>query len=151
MRCTMLHNTPRGLSRRTSERLNYMINFSIQFKSGIPVYEQVIYAVKKAVVSGQLKPGDRFPSVRELSKELRINPNTAQKVVTHLVRERILEVEPGIGSLVSKLSKATTMQKREILNTEVEKLVVEAQRLLITKNDLKKAIDRHWQSDRKDG
>ncbi len=124
-----------------------MINFSIQFKPGVPVYEQVIYAVKKAVVSGQLKTGDRFPSVRELSKELRINPNTAQKVVTHLVREKILEVEPGIGSQIARLPKATARQKKEILDTEVEKLVVEARRLRIGKSDLKDAIDRHWRTD----
>jgi len=124
-----------------------MINFSIKFKSGIPVYEQVVYAVKKAVVSGQLKQGDSFPSVRELSKELRINPNTAQKVVAHLVRENILEIKPGIGSLVSELTKATKVQRDEILNTEVEKLVVEAKSLLIKKNDVKDAVDIHWQSD----
>jgi len=128
-----------------------MINFSIKFKSGIPVYEQVVYAVKKAVVSGQLKPGDSFPSVRELSKELRINPNTAQKIVAHLVRENILEIKPGIGSLVSELTAATEVQRDEILNTEVEKLVVEAKRLLIKKNDVHEAIDTHWQSDKKEG
>ena len=121
-----------------------MINFSIKFKSGVPVYEQVVYAVKKAVVSGQLKQGDSFPSVRELSKELRINPNTAQKVVAHLVREKILEIKPGIGSLVSELTKATKDQRNEILNIEVEKLVVEAKSLLIKKNDVKKAVDIHW-------
>jgi len=128
-----------------------MINFSIKFKSGIPVYEQVVYAVKKAVVSGQLKPGDSFPSVRELSKELRINPNTAQKILAQLVHENILEVNPGIGSLVSELTKATKVQRDEILNTEVEKLVVESKRLLIKKNEVITAIDNHWQSDKKEG
>ncbi len=128
-----------------------MINFSIKFRSGIPVYEQVVYAVKKAVVSGQLKPGDSFPSVRELSKELRINPNTAQKIVTHLVRENILEIKPGIGSIVSELTKATKVQRDEILNTEVEKLVVEAKRLLIKKKDVTNAVDRYWQTDKKEG
>ncbi len=128
-----------------------MISFSIKFKSGIPVYEQVVYAVKKAVVSGQLKPGDSFPSVRELSKELRINPNTAQKILAQLVRDKILEVNPGIGSIVSELTEATQAQRDEILNTEVEKLVVEAKRLLIEKNDVHNAVDTHWQADKKEG
>ena len=127
-----------------------MINFSIKFKTGVPVYEQVIYAVKKAIVSGQLKPNDRFASVRELSKELRINPNTAQKIITNLVQENILEVRPGIGSIVSERIKATKSQKKEILNTEVEKLVVEAKRLLIKKMDVHNAIDKHWKSDKKE-
>ena len=121
-----------------------MINFSVKLTAGAPVYEQVVYAAKKAVTSGQLRPGDRFPSVRDLSKELKINPNTAQKVVAQLVREGILEVRPGIGSLVSDLSEATERQREEILNIEVEKLVVEAKRLLIEKEDVIKAVDRHW-------
>lgn len=121
-----------------------MINFTVKFQSGIPIYEQVMYAVKKAIVSDQLRPGDRFPSVRELSKELRINPNTAQKVVSHLVRERLLEIKPGIGSIVSELGTATKAQREKILNNEVEKLVVESKRLSIKKKEVVDAIDRHW-------
>ncbi|MBN1521492.1 MAG: GntR family transcriptional regulator [Candidatus Aureabacteria bacterium] len=100
--------------------------------------------MKKAIVTGQLKPGDRFPSVRELSRELRINPNTAQKVVSHLVKENLLKIEPGIGSVVSQLSSATDMQKKGILENEVEKFVVEAKRLLITKQEVMDALDRYW-------
>jgi GntR family transcriptional regulator len=121
-----------------------VINFSVHLKSGIPIYEQVIYAVKKAVVSGQLREGDPFPSVRDLSKELRINPNTAQKIVANLVQEKLLEIKPGIGSIVSKLSNATEEQRHTILNTEVEKLVIEAKRLSIKKSELIEAIQEHW-------
>ena len=124
-----------------------MLNFSIIFKSGIPIYEQVVYAVKKAVVSGQLKAGDRFPSVRELSRELRINPNTAQKVVTNLVQEKLLEIKPGIGSVVAEPSEATKMQRENILLTEIERLVVEAKRLSIKKKELIDAIQKQWKVD----
>jgi GntR family transcriptional regulator len=125
-----------------------MINFTIKFQYGSPIYEQVVYAVKKAIVSGQLKPGDRFPSVREIAKELRINPNTAQKVVAHLAREEMLEMKPGIGSVVSELSTATKAQRDRILNNEVEKLVVESKRLSITKKEVVDAIDRNWELDK---
>lgn len=125
-----------------------MLNFSVTFKSGIPIYEQVIYAVKKAVVSGQLKAGDSFPSVRELSKDLRINPNTAQKIVTNLVQGKLLEVRPGIGSIVSERCEATEEQRQNILDTEAEKLVVEARRLSIKKKELVDAITRHWGKDK---
>jgi GntR family transcriptional regulator len=121
-----------------------MIAFSVTFKSGIPIYEQVIYAVKKAIVSGRLREGDPFPSVREISKELRINPNTAQKIVAHLVQEKLIEIKPGIGSIVSKPGNATKDQRHNILNTEVEKLVVEAKRLSIKKGELVEAIQSHW-------
>ena len=124
-----------------------MINFTIKFQYGSPIYEQVVYAVKKAIVSGQLKPGDRFPSVREIAKELRINPNTAQKVVAHLAREEMLEMKPGIGSVVSELSTATKAQRDRILNDEVEQLVVESKRLSITKKEVVDAINRNWELD----
>ncbi|HBG62584.1 MAG: hypothetical protein A2Y03_00200 [Omnitrophica WOR_2 bacterium GWF2_38_59] len=124
-----------------------MINFSIKFQSGVPIYEQIIYAVKKAIVSEQLRPGDTFPSVRELSKDLRINPNTAQKVIAHLVREKLLIIKPGIGSVVSELKEATDLQRKEILDTEIEKLVVEAKRLLINKKEVIDAVKSHWNLD----
>lgn len=121
-----------------------MINFDITFKPGVPIYEQVIFAVKKSIVAGHLKPGDRFPSVREMSRELRINPNTAQKVVSHLVNERLLQVKPGIGSVVSELSLANQEQRGEVLQNEVERLVVEAKRLSIAKKELLDAVQRQW-------
>ena len=79
-----------------------MFPFRVEIKPGAPVYEQVVYAVQKAVLKGQLKPGSRFPSVRQLSQELRINPNTAHKIVAHLTAEGLLAVQPGIGTVVQK-------------------------------------------------
>ena len=124
-----------------------MLNFSITLKSGSPIYEQVVYAVKKAIVSGQLEAGDKFPSVRELSRELRIHPNTAQKVVSTLVQANLLEIKPGIGSVVSSIPEATRVQREDILHTEVERLVVEAKRLSIKKKELIEAIQKQWRSD----
>lgn len=126
-----------------------MIPFSVTFKSGIPIYEQVIYTVKKAIVSGRCREGDSFPSVRELSRELRINPNTAQKIVARLVQEKLIEIKPGVGSTVSKSGSATEEQRHHILNTEAEKLVVEARRLSIKKGDLIEAIQTHWEMGKK--
>jgi hypothetical protein len=51
-----------------------VIPFSVSFEAGVAIYEQVVYAAKKAIISGQLRPGDPFPSVRSLSKALKINP-----------------------------------------------------------------------------
>ena len=128
-----------------------MINFTITFQYGTPIYEQIVYADKKAIVAEQLKPGDRFPSVREMAKELRINPNTAQKVVAHLARERLIEIKPGIGSVVSGLSTATKAQRDKILNNEVEKLIVESKRLSIKRKEVMDAINRNWELDNKKG
>jgi len=62
-----------------------MIPFHVEFRPGGTIYEQVVYAATKAMVSGELRPGDPFPSARTLSKELKINPNTAHKATSNLL------------------------------------------------------------------
>jgi GntR family transcriptional regulator len=101
--------------------------FSIALKPGEPVAEQVVYAVTRAVVSGQLQPGDAFPSVRTLSQELKINPNTAHRIVAALTDEGLLTVRPGIGTVVSDDLRVPA-ERRAGLADEVERLVVEAKR-----------------------
>jgi DNA-binding transcriptional regulator YhcF (GntR family) len=128
----------------TSTYSTLMLPFRIEFKTGLPVYEQVVYAAKKAIVSGQLVPGDAFPSVRTLSQELKMNPNTAHKVVVTLISEGLLEVKPGIGTMVAKAPSATRGQRSSLLNDEVERLVVEAKNLSLDLKEVLEAVKRHW-------
>src|SRR5690349_20274996 len=121
-----------------------MLPFRVEFKTGSPVSEQLIYAVKKAVISGLLQTGNKFPSVRTLSQELRINPNTAHKVITALINQGLLEVRPGIGTVVGKNPKATPQQRSELLGEDVEHLVVEAKKLNLDIGDVTRAVERHW-------
>ena len=121
-----------------------MIPFRVPFRPGVPLFEQVVYAARKAMISGQLRPGDPFPSVRALSKELKINPNTAHKVVSHLVSEGLLETTPGIGNVVAVLPDSTRKQRGHLLTHEIEQLVVEAKRLSIPLDDIQEAIADHW-------
>jgi len=123
-----------------------MIPFNIKFEAGIPIYEQLIYAVKKAIVSGQLNTGDRFPSVRALSLELKINPNTVQKAVAKLVNDKLLEIRPGIGCMVAAAREATEEQRREILSVEIEHLVVEAKQLRLGEREIINAVQQHWKN-----
>ena len=121
-----------------------MLPFTVRLRTGVSVYRQLVYSVQKAVVSGQLLPGDRFPSVRNLSQELRINPNTAQKVVRRLVDQGLLEVQPGIGTIVGQLPEATPRERSALLEDEVEQLVVEARRLSLTRDQLVRAVEDQW-------
>ena len=118
-----------------------MLPFSVSFKPGLSVHEQVVFAVKKACVTGQLRPGDAFPSVRVLSQDLRINPNTAHKVVGTLVSEGLLEVRPGIGTVVSRAPAATRGQRRTLLREETERLVVEARKLSLDLEEVVEAVE----------
>lgn len=122
-----------------------MIPFRFTLQSGIPVHEQVAFAAKKAMISGQLRPGDAFPSVRALSKAMKIHPNTAHKVIAQLTAEGLLEVRPGIGTLVLQPPPATRSERSRLLGREVEQLTVEAKKLGLTLDDLHAAIDEHWQ------
>ena len=120
-----------------------MLPFTVEFRTGLSLYQQLVYAVQKAIISGQLLPGDRFPSVRKLSQELRINPNTAQKVVTRLVDQGLLE-EPGVGTRVARLPEASQRERSALLDHEAEALVVEARRLSLTLEQVLEAVQDHW-------
>jgi GntR family transcriptional regulator len=95
-----------------------VIPFRVTFRPGSSLYEQVVYAAKKALIGGQLRPGDAFPSVRTLSGELHINPNTAHKVVTQLLHEQLLEVMPGTGTVVAQPHEATPAERARLLETK---------------------------------
>jgi len=122
-----------------------VIPFRVVFRPGASLYEQVVYAAKKALVSGQLRPGDPFPSVRTLSAELKINPNTAHKVVTLLLNEGLLEVMPGTGTVVAEPPGATVAQRSRLLENEVEALVVEAKKLGMSLREVTSALAEHWE------
>lgn len=103
-------------------------------------------AAQKAFLSGEFRPGQAFPSVRALAADLKIHPNTAHKVVQHLIQERWLEVRPGIGTIVAEPPSARSDDRRRLLQQDVEELVVEAKRLGIRLQDLLQAISRQWSS-----
>ena len=121
-----------------------MFPFRVSFEPGTPIYEQVVYAAKKAIVAGEMIPGERFPSVRILSQSLKINPNTAHKVVSQLVEDGLLEVHLGLGTVVARRQSFTEAERAHLLEDEVEHLVVEAKRLGLTLRDLTALIGSHW-------
>jgi len=122
-----------------------VIPFRLALQPGVAVSEQILYAATKAIVSGQMRSGDPFPSVRALSRELKVNPNTAHKVVLQLTNQGLVEVLPGIGTVVAAtLPKATAAARAELLGGELEGLVVEAKKLGIQLDDVLDAVTRHW-------
>jgi len=121
-----------------------VIPFRVDFRPGVSIYEQIVYAAKKAIISGQIRTGDSFPSVRALSKDLKVNPNTAHKVVTALVASGLLETQPGIGTAIAALPEARSSERTDLLGREIEELVVEAKKLGIGMEDVVASIASHW-------
>jgi GntR family transcriptional regulator len=121
-----------------------VIPFRVHFRQGVSLYEQVVYAAKKAIVCGNLRPGDAFPSVRALSRELKINPNTAHKVVACLIESGLLETRQGVGTVVATIPVASSADRAELMDREVEELVVEAKRLGLELPDMVGSVSKQW-------
>ena len=118
--------------------------FRLALRPGVSIFDQVVFAATKAFVSGEFQPGQAFPSVRALASELKIHPNTAHKVVQHLIQERWLDVQPGIGTVVAVHPPARAGDRRRLLQHEVEQLVVEALRVGLELEDVLDAIEARW-------
>ena len=102
------------------------------------------FAAIKSILGGELKAGEAFPSVRALALDLKIHPNTAHKVVQHLVQERWLVVQPGLGTVVAEPPKARAGDRKRLLEDEVEKLVVEAMRVGANLGEVQQAVEDTW-------
>ena len=122
-----------------------MLPFRVDLVAGVPVYEQLVAAVTRAVVSGELKAGDAFPSVRTLSQALRINPNTAQKAVAQLTALGLLQVHPGIGTRVAQPAPAPRATSTAELRPQAADLVLEARRRGLSLSDLQNLLEAEWQ------
>jgi GntR family transcriptional regulator len=115
-----------------------------QLKPGQSIFDQLVFAAKKAFISGDFQPGQPFPSVRTLAAELKIHPNTAHKAVQYLIQEGWLESRPGIGTVVVEPPQARAAERRQILEQEVEQLVVEAKRVGLDLEEIVEAIESQW-------
>ena len=124
--------------------------FRLILVPGKSIFDQVVFAATRSILSGALQPGQGFPSVRALAADLKIHPNTAHKVIQHLIQERWLEVRPGIGTVVAEPPEARPGDRQRLLKEEVEKFVVEARRVGADLDDVVDAIKAGWRDMRGD-
>jgi len=113
-------------------------------RPGDTIFDQVVFAAQKAFVSGEFAPGQPFPSVRALAADLKIHPNTAHKVVQHLIQEGYLESRPGLGTVVAQPPSPRAGDRKRLLTHEVEQLVVEARRVGLELLELMHAVETEW-------
>jgi GntR family transcriptional regulator len=125
----------------------HIINVTVIRYNPIPgqsIFDAVVFAAKRAFISGDYAPGQVFPSVRALAADLKIHPNTAHKIVQHLIHEGWLEARPGIGTVVRQAPEARPGEKARLLEHEVEALVVGARRVGLSRGELVDAVAEHW-------
>ncbi|WP_138203529.1 GntR family transcriptional regulator [Haloimpatiens lingqiaonensis] len=114
----------------------------INSKSSTPIYEQIINEIKECILKGILKPGDKLPSVRELSTMITANPNTVAKAYKELERSKTIEVIRGKGTFVAEnYTPSPTDDKLEELKELMKKIVIEAHYMGLDKNYLSNLLN----------
>ena len=116
----------------------------VDVKSRAPIYEQLISNIKSLVFNGLLKADEQLPSVRMLSRELTINPNTIQKAYTELERQGIIYSLPGRGNFVSANTEELARQKREKLLSEIMTDIKKAKDSGLSREDIVFCLDEIW-------
>ncbi len=99
------------------KELNVAFTISIDLKSGVPIYRQIIDQVKSAIATGAISPGDRLPTVRQLSVDLSVNPNTVSRAYTELELTGLVETHMGSGTFVgTKRVEQDEVERRRMLD-----------------------------------
>ncbi|NBK78380.1 GntR family transcriptional regulator [bacterium D16-76] len=89
--------------------------FPIDYKSGLPIFEQIYRSVVKLGAAGAFGPGGQLPSVRAVAKDLGVNPNTVQKAYAMLERDGVLYSVPGKGSFLAEPGAVLEKRREEAL------------------------------------
>ena len=120
------------------------MRFQLNFKSGKPVYLQLVDQVKAAAASGAVKPGDPLPSIRPLAEELRVNRNTVAKAYAELEHERVIETVAGKGCFVRASASPFRKEVRlKLVAGAIDDAVVQAHHLQVAMSEfLQLAEDR---------
>ena len=106
--------------------------FKVDFKSGKPVYLQLVDQIRYAAASGMLRTGESLPSIRPLAEELRVNRNTIAKAYTELESQGVIETIPGKGCFLKKSDSPFNKQVRQkLLAAEIDEAVVMAHHLQV--------------------
>src|SRR6516162_760571 len=119
-----------------------MISFSLDQKSGVPIYRQIQDQVRYGITSRSLRPGEQLPTVRALAVELCVNPNTVIKAYTELEREGILTTEQGSGTFVAPQPPAplTDGQRQAKLDSLCSEFLAQAARYGFSSEDVIGAV-----------
>jgi GntR family transcriptional regulator len=114
------------------------VEFFIDSSSRTPICRQLNRQIREAVARGKLRPEERLPSVRELSRSLVVNPNTIARVYTDLEREGILNTRPGLGVFVAKSgSELSKKVRKERLQEAIDRFLTEAVHLDFTAEEVR--------------
>ena len=121
---------------------NKKLTLQIDFRSGLPIYTQIVNQVQAQVVSGKLQHDDQLPTVRALAEELRINFNTVARAYRILDEARIISTQQGRGTFITEIPppKVTARLRRESLEALTQRYIGEALRLGFSKSEIRQMV-----------
>ena len=113
----------------------------INFKSGMPIYLQIVDQVRAIAASGVLRPGEALPSIRPLAEELRVNRNTVAKAYAELESQGVIETLPGRGCFLKENQSALRKKvRRELLIEHIDQVIVQAHHLQVAHDEFLELI-----------
>ena len=111
--------------------------------NGLAIYDQVVRQLKFAVASGKLRRGDLVPSVREMAKQLAINPNTVSRAYRQLQDEEVLESIRGLGmQVMTGAEKRCRSERKKLIATRLEAVLAEARQSGLARDEVQKLVER---------
>ena len=117
------------------------MRLQINFKSGKPVYLQVVDQVKAAAASGALQPGEALPYIRPLAEELRVNRNTIAKAYSELESIGVIETLPGKGCFLKENHSPLRKEvRRKMLIEEIDQAIVQSHHLQVPRHEFLELI-----------
>ena len=122
---------------------NKRLTLQIDFRSGLPIYTQIVNQVQAQVASGILEPGDQLPTVRALAEELRVNFNTVARAYRILDEERIISTQQGRGTYITEIPPPRVSEKlrKETLEALTQRFISEAMRLEFSKTEIRQIVN----------
>lgn len=124
--------------------------FKINPSNGVPVYEQVSRQIMFAIASGSIAPGEMVPSVREMARELAINPNTVARAFRDLQEQEIIQTERGTGLSVTRGAKSKCISARtRLIRERLRSVLEEARQSQLDDIELQKIIEAELQNSKK--
>jgi GntR family transcriptional regulator len=126
--------------------------FQVDPHNGLAIYEQIVRQVKFAVASGVLRSGELVPSVRELARELAINPNTIARAYRQLQDDRVLETVRGTGlEVATGAGERCRSERLKLIRARVRQVLTEAAQSRLEPRDLRELVEKELSAIERDG
>lgn len=120
----------------------------MKFDNNLPIYIQIINLIRKRMISGEIKEGEKLPSVREFSTELKVNPNTIQRAYQELEREDLVFTQRGMGTFVTKDLNKIKDLKNSMASNIVQDFIIEMKSIGYGKKEIIELINKEIKEDK---